>query len=83
MDNIIVDKRMLEQWLKSGYVDRGCSTIPKKVHLRWNNISNFVMLMTLAGIEQQMEIYSSEMGARANFIGYADDFWVPALQRKC
>jgi RNA-directed DNA polymerase len=32
MDNIAMDKRMLEQWLKSGFVDKGLFTTPMKAH---------------------------------------------------
>ena len=34
IENIPADKRMLGQWLKSGYIDKGCSTIPTRAHRR-------------------------------------------------
>ncbi|HCE1510549.1 TPA: group II intron reverse transcriptase/maturase, partial [Vibrio parahaemolyticus] len=82
MDNIIVDKRMLEQWLKSGYVDKGLFYDTEEGTPQGGIISPTLMLMTLAGIEQQIKSTALKMGARANFIGYADDFVVTCSSKE-
>ena len=82
MDNITVDKRMLEQWLKSGYVDKGLFYDTDEGTPQGGIISPTLMLMTLAGIEQQIKSTALKMGARANFIGYADDFVVTCSSKE-
>ncbi|MEZ9411782.1 group II intron reverse transcriptase/maturase [Vibrio lentus] len=82
IDNITVDKRMLEQWLKSGYVDKGLFYDTDEGTPQGGIISPTLMLMTLAGIEQQIKSTALKMGARANFIGYADDFVVTCSSKE-
>jgi RNA-directed DNA polymerase len=82
MDNITVDKRMLEQWLKSGYVDKGLFYDTDEGTPQGGIISPTLMLMTLAGIEQQIKSTALKKGARANFIGYADDFVVTCSSKE-
>ncbi|MEZ8086505.1 group II intron reverse transcriptase/maturase, partial [Vibrio sp. 1S139] len=82
MDNITVDKRMLEQWLQSGYVDKGLFYDTDEGTPQGGIISPTLMLMTLAGIEQQIKSTALKMGARANFIGYADDFVVTCSSKE-
>ncbi|EJG0966868.1 group II intron reverse transcriptase/maturase, partial [Vibrio parahaemolyticus] len=77
-----VDKRMLEQWLKSGYVDKGLFYDTEEGTPQGGIISPTLMLMTLAGIEQQIKSTALKMGARANFIGYADDFVVTCSSKE-
>ncbi|MEZ9358456.1 group II intron reverse transcriptase/maturase [Vibrio cyclitrophicus] len=82
MDNITVDKRMLEQWLKSGYVDKGLFYDNDEGTPQGGIISPTLMLMTLAVIEQQIKSTALKKGARANFIGYADDFVVTCSSKE-
>ncbi|MDQ2166448.1 group II intron reverse transcriptase/maturase [Vibrio anguillarum] len=82
MDNITVDKRMLEQWLKSGYVDKGLFYDTDEGTPQGGIISPTLMLMTLAGIEQQIKSTALKKGAKANFIGYADDFVVTCSSKE-
>ncbi|MGX9419515.1 group II intron reverse transcriptase/maturase [Vibrio sp. RC27] len=82
MDNITVDKRMLEQWLKSGYVDKRLFYDTDEGTPQGGIISPTLMLMTLAGIEQQIKSTALSKGARANFIGYADDFVVTCSSKE-
>ncbi|MFS1507149.1 group II intron reverse transcriptase/maturase [Vibrio sp. 10N.261.54.C3] len=82
MNNITVDKRMLEQWLKSGYVDKGLFYDTDEGTPQGGIISPTLMLMTLAGIEQQIKSTALKKGARANFIGYADDFVVTCSSKE-
>ena len=82
MDNITVDKRMLEQWLKSGFVDKGLFYDTDEGTPQGGIISPTLMLMTLAGLEQRIKSTALRKGARANFIGYADDFVVTCSSKE-
>ena len=82
MDNITVDKRMLEQWLKSGFVDKGLFYDTDEGTPQGGITSPTLMLMTLAGLEQRVKSTALRKGARANFIGYADDFVVTCSSKE-
>ncbi|MBF4269832.1 group II intron reverse transcriptase/maturase, partial [Vibrio anguillarum] len=82
MDNIAVDKRMLEQWLKSGFIDKGLFYRTDEGTPQGGVISPTLMLMTLAGLEQRIKSIALKKGARANFIGYADDFVVTCASKE-
>lgn len=81
MNNIAVDKRMLEQWLKSGFMDKGLFYRTDEGTPQGGIISPTLMLMTLAGLEQRIKSTALKNGARANFIGYADDFVVTCTSK--
>ncbi len=81
LDNIAVDKRMLEQWLKSGFVDKGLFYRTEEGTPQGGIISPTLMLITLAGLEQQIKPLALKKKARANFIGYADDFVVTCTSK--
>ena len=81
MNNIAVDKRMLEQWLKSGFMDKGLFYRTDEGTPQGGIISPTLMLMTLAGLEQHIKSTALKNGARANFIGYADDFVVTCTSK--
>ena len=82
MDNIAMDKRMLEQWLKSGFVDKGLFYDTDEGTPQGGIISPTLMLMTLSGLEQRIKSTALKKGARANFIGYADDFVVTCASKE-
>ena len=82
MDNITVDKRMLEQWLKSGFVDKGLFYDTDEGTPQGGIISPTLMLMTLAGLEQRVKSTALRKGAKANFVGYADDFVVTCSSKE-
>lgn len=82
MNNIAVDKRMLEQWLKSGFMDKGLFYRTDEGTPQGGVISPTLMLMTLAGLEQRIKSTALKKGARANFIGYADDFVVTCASKE-
>ena len=82
MDNIAIDKRMLEQWLKSGFVDKGLFYDTDEGTPQGGIISPTLMLMTLSGLEQRIKSTALKKGARANFIGYADDFVVTCASKE-
>lgn len=82
LDNIAVDKRMLEQWLKSGFMDKGLFYRTDEGTPQGGIISPTLMLMTLAGLEQHIKSTALKKGIRANFIGYADDFVVTCASKE-
>lgn len=82
LDNIAVDKRMLEQWLKSGFMDKGLFYRTDEGTPQGGIISPTLMLMTLAGLEQHIKSTALKKGTRANFIGYADDFVVTCASKE-
>ncbi len=73
LDNIAVDKRMLKQWLRSGFMDKGLFYDTDEGTPQGGIISPTLMLMTLSGLEQCIKSTALKKSARANFIGYADD----------
>ncbi|MBF4253162.1 group II intron reverse transcriptase/maturase, partial [Vibrio anguillarum] len=75
------DKRMLEQWLKSGFIDKGLFYRTDEGTPQGGIISPTLMLLTLAGLEQQIKSMALKKKARANFIGYADDFVVTCTSK--
>ncbi|ELB2150453.1 group II intron reverse transcriptase/maturase [Vibrio parahaemolyticus] len=82
INNIAIDKRMLEQWLKSGFMDKGLFYRTDEGTPQGGVISPTLMLMTLAGLEQRIKSTALKKGARANFIGYADDFVVTCASKE-
>ena len=82
LDNIAVDKRMLKQWLRSGFMDKGLFYDTDEGTPQGGIISPTLMLMTLAGLEQCIKSTALKKSARANFIGYADDFVVTCTSKE-
>ena len=76
LDNIPIDKRMLSQWLKCGFMDKGVFHRTDEGTPQGGIISPTLMVMTLAGLEQHVKSTALSKGQRVNFIGYADDFIV-------
>ncbi|WP_207627059.1 hypothetical protein [Photorhabdus stackebrandtii] len=73
IDNILIDKSMLRQWLSSGYIDKGLFYHTDTGTPQSCIISPTLMLLTL------WPDWSSALNRRAdkvNFISYADDFVV-------
>ena len=73
---------MLEQWLKSGFMDKGLFYRTDEGTPQGGVISPTLILMTLAGLEQQIKSTALKKGASANFIGYADDFVVTCASKE-
>ena len=60
-----MDKRMLEQWLKSGFVDKGLFYDTDEGRPQGGIISPTLMLMTLSGLEQRIQSTALKKGARS------------------
>lgn len=73
MDNIPIEKRMLQQWLTAGYVEKGFTFPTRKGTPQGGIISPTLANMTLDGLEQAAHA-AVPWRSRVNFIRYADDF---------
>lgn len=73
MENIPIEKRILQQWLKAGYVEKGFHFPTRKGTPQGGIISPTLANMTLDGLEQAVHA-AVPRRSRVNFIRYADDF---------
>jgi len=81
LDNILIDKRMLQQWLRSGYF-QDMKLFPTKSGTPQGGIlSPTLANMTLDGLEEVVK-KSCPSRRKVNFIRYADDFIVTADSRE-
>jgi len=71
--NIPLEKRILNQWLSAGYVEKGISFPTLKGTPQGGIISPMLSNMTLDGLEMAI-LTASPRRTRVNFIRYADDF---------
>ncbi len=82
IDNIQLDKRMMKQWLGCGFMDKGLFYKTDEGTPQGGIISPTLMLLTLAGLEQQIKSLGQKKGYRVNFIGYADDFVITGTSKE-
>lgn len=78
MRNIAMDKRVLKQWLKSGYLEKGRWFSTEKGTPQGGIISPILANLTLTGLEQRVRRSVSRQGDCVNVIRYADDFIITA-----
>jgi RNA-directed DNA polymerase len=75
LKNILMDKKILEAWLKSGYIDKG-KLYPTKAGTPQGGIASPTLAnMTLDGLEAAIK-GAVPKGFKVNVIRYADDFVV-------
>lgn len=77
MENIPIEKRILLQWLKAGYVENGFTYPTRKGVPQGGIISPTLANMTLDKLEKAVR-QSVPYRSRVNFVRYADDFIVTA-----
>jgi RNA-directed DNA polymerase len=75
-NNIPMDKTILNQWLKSGYIDKGMFYRTDSGTPQGGVISPTLCVMTLRGLEQAVKSVVTHRSDKINFISYADDFIV-------
>lgn len=80
MENIPIEKRILFQWLKAGYVENGFTYPTRKGVPQGGIISPTLANMTLDGMEKTIK-ESAPYRSRVNFVRYADDFIVTAKSK--
>ena len=73
MDNIPIEKRILRQWLRAGYVDKGILFPTRKGPPQGGIISPTLANMTLDGLEKAVHA-AIPRRKRVNVVRYADDF---------
>ncbi len=81
INNILIDKKMLSQWLKSGYVQHRKLFPTKAGTPQGGIISPTLANMTLDGLEKVIK-ESCPPRRKVNFVRYADDFICTAESRE-
>lgn len=81
LDNITMDKRMLSQWLKCGYIQSKKLFPTQAGTPQGGIISPTLANMTLDGLETAVKNIMGRRG-KINFARYADDFIVTARSRE-
>ncbi len=81
MENIPIEKRMLKQWLRAGYVENGARYSNRKGTPQGGIISPTMCNMTLDGLEQAV-LKAAPRRSRINFIRYADDFIITGKSKR-
>ncbi len=74
MNNISVDKVMLKQWLKSGYISKGCHNPTESGTPQGGIISPTLLILTLSGLEEAVKAKINQRKDKVHVISYADDF---------
>jgi RNA-directed DNA polymerase len=78
LKNIPMDKRMLRQWLRVGYWEKGRLFPTREGTPQGGIISPLLANLTLDGMEQAIRSRIKRRRDQVNFIRYADDFIVTA-----
>ena len=75
LKNIPIDKEILKDWLKAGYVEKG-KLFPTEEGTRQGGIiSPTLANMTLDGLEKELKRkFPTHKGKKVNLVRYADDF---------
>ena len=83
LEIIPLDKRMLKQWLKCGFMEgRSKRIFPTKAGTPQGGIiSPTLANMVLDGLEERINKALPRRGNRINFVRYADDFIVTAKEK--
>jgi RNA-directed DNA polymerase len=75
LNNILIDKKILKAWLKTGYIDKG-KLYPSKVGTPQGGVASPMLAnMALDGLESAIKMAVPKR-AKVNVIRYADDFIV-------
>lgn len=85
--NIPMDKRMLKQWLKAGYVEKGTLFPTEDGTPQGGAISPVLANMVLDGMEKTIQAVIPQTtrrgkAAKINFVRYADDFIVTGASQE-
>jgi RNA-directed DNA polymerase len=83
LKNIPINKTILKKWLKSGYIEKKRLFPTKKGTPQGGTISPLIMNMVLDGLETAINNkFPRWKRQKVNFIRYADDFVVTAIDKK-
>jgi RNA-directed DNA polymerase len=82
LENIPMDRRVLGQWLKAGYMENNRLS-PTTAGTPQGGIASPVLAnLTLDGLEGAIRASINPKGAKVNFIRYADDFAVTGASKE-
>jgi RNA-directed DNA polymerase len=81
LDNIPMDKAILQKWLDAGYVEEGITYPSRKGTPQGGIISPCLANMTLDGLEKVIKS-AVPWRSRVNFVRYADDFIVTGKSKR-
>ena len=84
LENIPMDKEILQKWLKAGYIEKQALHPTKAGTPQGGIISPTLMNMAMDGLEKLLRKHFPKWktGHKVNFIRYADDFIITAASRK-
>ncbi|WP_440994774.1 group II intron reverse transcriptase/maturase [Cysteiniphilum litorale] len=82
IDNVPIDKQVLEKWLSSGYIDKGLFFHTEEGTPQGGVISPTLMLLTLKGLEAAAKRSAPSRSDKVNVITYADDFIITANSKE-
>ncbi len=83
LKNIPINKTILKKWLKSGYIEQKRLFPTKKGTPQGGTISPVIMNMVLDGLEAIiMKKFPRWKRQKVNFIRYADDFVITAIDKQ-
>ena len=74
LDHVPMDKRLLEQWLKAGFVDKNQYMPSTSGSPQGGIISPVLANLTLDGMDQLLRQCPALKGRKVNLVRYADDF---------
>ncbi|NQY65261.1 MAG: group II intron reverse transcriptase/maturase [Alteromonadaceae bacterium] len=81
LDNIPMDKIILEKWLKAGYIEKAVFNPTDEGTPQGGIISPTLLVLTLTGLEQAVKA-AVDPGDKVNIIVYADDFIITGASRE-
>ena len=81
MENIPVDKSILEKWLKTGYIEKTVFNPTHEGTPQGGVISPTLLVLTPAGLEQTVKAATGSRD-KVNIIVYADDFIITGASKE-
>jgi len=81
LGNIVMDKVVLQKWLKAGYVENGITYPTRKGTPQGGILSPTLSNITLDGLEEAV-CCAVPRRSRVNFVRYADDFVITGKSKR-
>lgn len=82
MDNVPMDKKMLNLWLTAGYIDEGQYFDTGRGTPQGGVISATLLNVTLSGLEQIVKSITHKRNDKSNICVYADDFIITCASKE-
>ena len=82
LDNIIIDKTMLCQWLKSRYISNRCYNPTDTGTPQGDIISPTLLILTLSGLEKPVIANINKLKDKVHVISYEDDFIITGSSKE-